>query len=132
MNRIVHFEIFADDVERAADFYRTVFGWQVEKWESDAMEYWVVMTAPKDSTEPGINGGLLKRSSAPAQAGSAANAFVCTVEVEDFDAIAHKVQQAGGSVAMPKFALAGMAWQGYFFDTEGNTFGVHQADASAA
>jgi hypothetical protein len=25
-----------------------------------------------------------------------------------------------------------MAWQGYFVDTEGNTFGIHQPDENAA
>ena len=30
--------------------------------------------------------------------------------------------------ALPKMALEGMAWQGYFLDTEGNTFGLHQPD----
>jgi predicted enzyme related to lactoylglutathione lyase len=51
--------------------------------------------------------------------------------VEDYDAIAAKILAAGGREAMPKFAIPGMAWQGYFIDTEGNTFGIHQADANA-
>ena len=42
-----------------------------------------------------------------------------------------KILDAGGRVAMPKFALLGMAWQGYYLDTEGNTFGVHQPDPEA-
>ena len=29
-------------------------------------------------------------------------------------------------------ALPGMAWQGYYLDTEGNTFGLHQTDPDAA
>ncbi len=126
MNRVVHFEIQAQDVERAAKFYRDVFSWAIEKWPSPDMEYWMVMTADKDSKEPGINGGLLK---APAQAkelSKGTNAFVCTVQVSDFDAIAEKILKAGGIVAMPKFMIADMAWQGYFIDTEGNTFGLHQ------
>ncbi len=36
------------------------------------------------------------------------------------------------AVAMPKFALVGVAWQGYFVDPEGNTFGIHQPDADAS
>jgi uncharacterized protein len=56
---------------------------------------------------------------------------VCTVQVLNFDEIAKKIEMAGGVVAMPKFALPGMAWQGYFIDTEGNTFGVYQADSGA-
>jgi len=130
-NRITHFEIQADQPERAAEFYRKVFGWKIDKWEGGQMEYWMVMTADKDSKEPGINGGLLPRpaKTPPQQCGT--NAFVCTVVVENFDAIAKKIAEAGGIVALPKFALAGMAWQGYFLDTEGNTFGVHQADTNA-
>ena len=131
MNRIVHFEIHADDPERAAKFYRDVFGWQIDKWENSSMDYWMVMTAEKNSKEPGINGGLLKRPAALSKDTCGSNAFVCTVQVDNFDEVAVKIEKAGGKVAMPKFDLAGMAWQGYFLDTEGNTFGVHEAVSSA-
>ncbi len=123
-NRVVHFEIQADDVERAAQFYRDVFDWHIEKWPG--MEYWMVMTAEKDSTEPGINGGLLPRPTSTPMTVCGTNAFVCTVQVDDYDETTKKVEKAGGKVAMPKFMIADMAWQGYFQDTEGNTFGVHQ------
>ena len=131
MNRITHFEIQAEKPERAAKFYTDIFGWKIEKWEGGSMEYWMIMTAPKDSKELGINGGLLKRpaKTPPEQCGT--NAFVCTVVVDNFDAYAKKILKAGGKVAMPKFAIPGMAWQGYFIDTEGNTFGLHQADEKA-
>lgn len=56
---------------------------------------------------------------------------MCTALVQNFDATAKKIAAAGGKVAMPKFVLPGMAWQGYFIDTEGNAFGVHQADQNA-
>ena len=128
-NRVVHFEIQADDIERAAQFYRDVFDWHIEKWPG--MEYWMVMTAEKESTEPGINGGLLPRP-AKTSAECGTNAFVCTVQVDDYDETAKKVEKAGGKVAMPKFMIADMAWQGYFQDTEGNTFGVHQLVTKAA
>jgi predicted enzyme related to lactoylglutathione lyase len=51
--------------------------------------------------------------------------------VEDYDATERKILESGGRVAMPKFALVGMAWQGYYLDTEGNTFGIHQPDTDA-
>ncbi len=129
-SRIVHFEIQADDIERAAAFYRGVFGWEIQKWDSPHMEYWMVMTAPKDSTEPGINGGLLKRPCPAPKPEQGSNAFVCTIVVEDFDASAAKILAAGGTEAMPKFKIADMAWQGYYIDTEGNTFGIHQPIAA--
>ncbi len=130
-NRPVHFEIHADDPERAAAFYRAALGWEISKWEGGQMEYWMVMTAPKDSAEPGINGGLLRRPCAAPAVGQGMNGYCVTMVVSDYDAAAERILAAGGTVAMPKFALAGMAWQGYFIDTEGNTFGIHQADANA-
>lgn len=125
-NRIAHFEIQADDVERAAAFYRAIFGWEIKKWESPDMEYWMVMTGPQDSKEPGINGGLLRRPAKTPPKEHGTNAFVCTAVVDDYDATEKKILAAGGIVAMPKFNIAGMAWQGYYLDTEGNTFGIHQ------
>ncbi len=130
-NRPIHFEIQADDPERAAQFYRDVFGWEITKWEGGQMEYWMVMTAPKESKEPGINGGLLRRPVKTDEKQCGANAFVTTMVVENYDETAKKIEKAGGKVAMPKFALIGMAWQGYYLDTEGNTFGIHQADPNA-
>lgn len=106
MNRIVHFEIQVDDPERAIAFYTKVFGWQIDKYPGLGWDYWGVMTTEKDSTEPGINGGLLRRPTKllPDQCG--ANSYVCTVVVADFDAMAEKILSAGGVVAMPKFPLA--------------------------
>lgn len=126
MNRIIHFEIHADDVERAVKFYTDVFGWEIKKWDSKEMEYWMVMTAPMDSKEPGINGGLLKRPAPLKEGMCGSNAFVSTIVVGNYDEIAKKILAAGGKEAMPKFAIADMAWQGYFIDTEGNTFGIHE------
>jgi len=128
MNRVVHFEIQADEPERAIKFYTDVFGWEFPLWMEN---YWGVMTAEKDSKEPGINGGLLKRPAATPPKESGTNAYVCTVQVDNFDKTAEKILASGGIVAMPKFALTGMAWQGYFLDTEGNTFGIHEADVNA-
>ena len=132
MNRIIHFEIHADDPERVATFYRKIFGWDIKKWDSKEMEYWMVMTAPQDSKEPGINGGLLRRGASisptsPTQkSDQQANAFVCTILVDDIDATIAALKKEGSVECMPKFAIANMAWQAYYKDTEGNTFGIHQ------
>lgn len=131
MNRVVHFEIQAEKPETAAKFYREIFGWTIEKWPGLDWDYWVVMTAEKDSKEPGINGGLLPRPAKTPPQECGTNAYVCTVQVENFDKTAKRIEAAGGKVAVPKFAIPKMAWQGYFIDTEGNTFGIHQPDKNA-
>ena len=130
MNRVVHFEIQAENPERAMAFYKTVFGWEFPKWIENP-PYWGIMTAEKDSKELGINGGLLKRPAKTPPPEQGTNAYVCTVVVENFDVTAKNIKAAGGVVAMPKMAIMNMAWQGYFLDSEGNTFGVHQPDPNA-
>lgn len=53
------------------------------------------------------------------------------MEVESFDGTAEKILANGGMVAMEKFAVPGKCWQGYFLDTESNTFGIFEADENA-
>ncbi|KGN41747.1 VOC family protein [Knoellia aerolata] len=131
MTRAIHFEIHAADVPRAVAFYQAVFGWQVEDWSDFAgMPYFGVTTGPED--QPGINGAIMQRSGPNPEAGAAVAGCVLTMGSDDFDATAAKAVAAGATVALEKHALTGMAWQGYFVDTEGNVFGVHQPDTEAA
>ncbi len=130
-NRLAHFEIHASNPEKLAEFYGGVFGWEIKKWEGGQMEYWMIMTGDKDAPG-GINGGLLRRQGDAAANGQAVNAFVCTVVVDSYDEMHNKILAADGTVAMPKMALTGMAWQGYYKDPDGNIFGLHQADKNAA
>lgn len=124
-NRIGHFEIHATNPEALIPFYTEVFGWTISKWDSDTMEYWMVMTGERDEAG-GINGGLVRRVGGAPAAGQSPNAFVCTMVVDDFDAIAEKIIAHGGVLALEKANIAGMAWQGYFTDPDGNLFGIHQ------
>lgn len=130
MGRVLHFEIHAEDVQRAVRFYEEVFGWTFEDWsEYSGMPYMGAITG--EEGEPGINGAIMQRQSPNMDVGGPLAGAVLTIGTDDFDATAAKIAAAGGTVAMPKTALPGMAWQGYFHDTENNVFGVHQADPDA-
>ncbi|MEK5101168.1 VOC family protein [Cytobacillus sp. FSL M8-0252] len=130
MGRLVHFEIHVDDMDRARKFYGEVFGWAFEDWSEFAgMPYFGAVTGGKD--EPGINGALMQRQSPPPESNQPLNGYACTIGVENYHAIEEKILNNGGVVALPKYALPGMAWQGYYKDTEGNIFGIHQPDANA-
>jgi predicted enzyme related to lactoylglutathione lyase len=127
--RVIHFEIHAEDPRRAIKFYETVFAWTFHRWPGP-VEYWLVTTGSKE--EPGIDGGLvLRRGGAPAE-GQPVNAYVCTLDVSDVDAAVTAARSAGGSVAVPKMAVAGVGWLAYVKDTEGNILGLMQTDSSAA
>ncbi len=130
-NRVVHFEIHANDIERCKTFYAAVFGWKMLKYDlPDGNVYWGIETGPKE--EPGINGGIVGRRGLAPEKGAPVFGYVCTLQVEDYDAMEKAILSHGGALALAKFAIPGMAWQGYFTDTEGNIFGIHQPDTDAA
>ncbi|HYL68588.1 MAG TPA: VOC family protein [Candidatus Limnocylindria bacterium] len=121
MSRVIHFEIPADNPERAVDFYKKVFGWNFQKW-GGPQEYWLVSTGP--DTQPGINGGLLRRQHP--------GAGTCnTIGVASVDQAVANVTQNGGKTVMPKTPIPGVGYLAYCSDTEGNVFGMMQPDQTA-
>ena len=135
MNRIIHFEVHAGDPERAAKFYRNVFGWEIHEWVipgvqmKDENRYWLVTTGPE--TEPGINGGIVFRRGEPPSDERGVNAYVCTIGVANLDESVDNVLKSGGNVMIPRMAVQGIGWWANCRDTEGNIFGMMQEDTNA-
>ncbi|HEV3383622.1 MAG TPA: VOC family protein [Gemmata sp.] len=127
MPRVVHFEIHADDPERASRFYNELFGWTITKWDGP-MPYWIVVTGPEGT--PGINGGLIKRQH-PISGNDGVIAYVCTIQVDQLDRDMARALELGGSPALPKMPVPGLGWLAYMKDTEGNVFGMMQPDPAA-
>jgi len=123
MPRVIHFELSADDPERAVKFYDEVFGWKTQKWDGP-QSYWLLATGEGG---PGIDGGLMKRSDNPLPQTSATN----TIDVPSVDDYAQKITEHGGKVRIPKGAVPGIGYIAYCEDTEGNVFGIMQFDSSA-
>ncbi len=120
MSRVVHFEIPADDPERAAKFYTKVFGWKINKWEGP-MAYWLVTTG--DKSVLGIDGAIMQRS-------ETASTVVNSIDVPSVDDFIKKVTKNGGKVITPKTPIPGVGYFAYCKDTEGNMFGILQPDMS--
>ena len=125
-NPIVHFEIPADNVERAKKFYEKTFGWEITKFPMPAGdEYWGVRTVEVDDkmmpkTPGAINGGLMKRKN-PSQP------FMNYISVESIDKMLKIVEKNGGKVCMPKTPIGpDMGWIAAFQDPEGNFMGLHE------
>lgn len=120
-NPILHFEIPADDLDRARKFYTSIFGWKIsDPWK---MEYFMVET--RDHHGDGINGGMMKRK-APGQP------FTNYIAVDEINDILAQVTARGGMLAMPKTEIGpGMGWIAAFKDPEGNIMGLHQEPDSA-
>ena len=126
MGKVVHFEIPADDVERAKEFYGSIFDWQLQTMSMGEGDYTMVMTTPVDEqtqtpVEPGaINGGMMQRTDRTPSP-------VITVEVEEIDQSLKEIEAAGGSTVTPRTPIPGMGAFAYFKDPEGNVLGLWES-----
>lgn len=121
--QVVHFEIPADDLERAQNFYREAFGWRVTPVPD--MNYTMVSTTPSGPdgrpTEPGaINGGMLARE-------DPVTTTVITVDVDNVNSALARLEQLGGKTVTGRQAVGDMGFSAYFEDTEGNVVGLWES-----
>lgn len=128
MAGVVHFEIPAEDQDRANSFYQGAFGWMLNPMPE--LNYTIAITTPSDAqtgmpSAPGaINGALFPRT-------EDLKTPIITVDVEDIEAALGQIESAGGSVVKAKDAVPGLGFYAYFKDTEGNILGLWQNDTSA-
>jgi uncharacterized protein len=121
MRSVVNFEIPADDVDRAKEFYSSTFGWQLQ--DIPDMRFTIAQTTEVDEqtqlpTTPGaINGGLIPRTQETPSP-------VITIDVTSVEEALKQVEAAGGRVVHPRTEIPGMGVYAYFADTEGNTLGL--------
>ncbi len=119
MNKVVHFEIPVDDMNRAKKFY-SIFGWQIR--DIPGMDYVGLTTADVDENrmpkEPGaINGGMMRRS-------KEVTAPVVAIHVKSVEDHIKKALAAGGKLITPKSEVGDMGYYAYIADTEGNVIGL--------
>ncbi|HVO77691.1 MAG TPA: VOC family protein [Methanomassiliicoccales archaeon] len=117
MGRVIHFEISVDDTKKAVAFYKKVFGWKIEKWGGEGMEYWLVSTGEKSA--PGIDGAIMPRE-------KDFPPTVNTIAVDDLDKAMKDVKAAGGKVVSKKNEIPKVGWFCYCLDADGNMFGMLQ------
>ena len=125
MSKVTHFELGVDDLDRAKNFYSTVFGWKLDTMDMPGGgQYTGIITTDVDPqtmtpTQPGaINGGMVLRSE------TVTPAPVVTIEVSGIDAALAQVETAGGTTVAPRTEIPGMGAYAYFTDLEGNVMGL--------
>lgn len=121
MDKVVHFEIPADDVARAKQFYEEVFGWRALAMED--MGYVMFHTGPTDDKtgmvkeKAFINGGMFKRQ-------GVLTTPVITINVKSIDTAAKEVEKHGGKIVREKKPVGDFGLAAYFTDSEGNLLGL--------
>lgn len=124
-NKLTHFAIYIDDIDRAKSFYRDVFEWGFQSYGPDDF-----LQIKSDDSESGeLIGALQSRKYAPLP--EKIIGFECTIQVPDVAAVIEKAEAGGGTILMPKTAIPGVGWLTKFRDTEGNIVCAMQSDGEA-
>lgn len=114
-NSVVHFEIFASNVERARQFYERTFGW---RFEAAGPPDFYLLTTGADS-DPGLTHGLLAKRSGPAAQGPL-NAFRCTIAVRSVKDSMAAIEAGGGKLRSGVVDIPEVGKVVEFADTEDN------------
>ncbi len=125
LDKVIFFEIPADDPKRAREFYQKTFGWKIN--EIPEMHYTQVGTVEADRMgvrgipkEPGaITGGMVERR-------DPVNNPVIYIHVDDIDQAAANIEKNGGGIIKPKSPVGTFGFAAYFRDTEGNIVALWQ------
>jgi predicted enzyme related to lactoylglutathione lyase len=118
MSTIVHFDVPAENIDRAKKFYSALLGWKFEPYPG--MEYNLITTTNLE----GVPGGMGKRMD-PSQR------MVNYFGVKSIDAAIQQVKSLGGKMLTDKMAVPTMGYLANCVDTEGNTFGLWEENSAA-
>ena len=119
MNNVVHFEIPAEDLKRAKDFYSTVFGWGMQDYGDEVTLVTTVESDDNGPKTPGaINGDLYKKT----ELGRYPSVVM---GVDSIDEYVKKIEAAGGKI-LSRQEIPDMGYMASFQDTEGNVLGIWQ------
>jgi len=116
---VVHFEIPADDIERAKLFYTKLFGWEINALDGRS-NYLLIRSTDRTS----LSGGLLKRFN-PKQT------TILYFDVSSVDEYTAKVRDLGGRIVAAKKSVPETGYFAICLDTENNTFGIWEENPNA-
>lgn len=115
--KIVHFEVAAEDADRAQAFYERVFGWTFGDSGMPGVDYRLTRTGDEQ-------GGAVYASE------ERSGHLTVYFDTDDVDESLAQVREAGGK-ADEKQPIPGIGWFARVTDTEGNAFSLFQGDESA-
>jgi uncharacterized protein len=119
-NAIGWFDIYVEDLDRAAAFYQSVFENKLERIVDPTGET-QMMSFPASMNAYGASGALVKSEHARPGIGGTMVYF----SVEDCAVQEARVVEAKGQIVRPKFSIGEFGWVTLCVDTEGNMFGLN-------
>jgi uncharacterized protein len=117
---LVWFEIPADDVKRAQNFYGKLFGWKINPFRG-MPDFLHIATAGADASP---DGALMTRKQPH-------HTITNYINVDSVSKYAAKIEKLGGKICMPKTAVSQMGYFAVCTDTENNMFGIWESNPKA-
>jgi len=117
-------EIRTKDIEKTADFYEKLFGWEViAKDLADGLDVWIFDTGDELRIQNLRRCGIwLRPKDEPL-------GVVVYIEVDNIDVTLEKAKELGGKIVTPK-TPQGPAFRACFTDPGGNLFGLWEEKES--
>ncbi|MFZ5910014.1 MAG: VOC family protein [Chloroflexota bacterium] len=109
---VVHVEIPASDVQAAAKFYESLFGWKIQHVPEMDYTLW--------EAGDGTGGGFMAASNE-----YPAGRVLVYIDSDDIEADLKKVEELGGKTLHPKMEIPGTGWFGVFQDPTGNVLALY-------
>ena len=116
--KIVHFELPSADADRATEFWKGLFGWEIAGSAMEGFDYRMFQAAEDQ-------GGAIFPSEDKPGGGP-----IVYFDTDDIEASIAKVRELGGT-ADEKQPVPTHGWFAACKDTEGNSFSLWQGDANA-
>jgi uncharacterized protein len=118
LNKVINFHLPADDVERAAAFYKKVFGWEFAPFPNSPIPYFTIEAEAAGGGGAGIPVAITSRQ-------EIVKVPVPTIEVEHIDQAMTDIAVSGGQQGRVS-DLPGLGRFGYAIDSEGNVIALLQ------
>ena len=120
-NPVVHFEIYAQDAKKLAQFYSSLFDWSIEP--TPGMDYHYVKTDRHGRQGNADTAGRhqWRTHRAPGRI-SKTSGWINYVNVDSLDPAVKRAQDLGAKVMKPRAPVPGMGWFAMLVDPQGNSF----------
>ena len=120
-NPVGWFEIYVQDMDRAKNFYESVFQVKLERLNSPAEMTIELWSFPMVKDQMGASGALVKMEDGPSGGNCVLVYFTCA----DCAVEAARAVSSGGQIVREKMPIGQYGFIALIRDTEGNMIGLH-------
>lgn len=122
-NPVTHFEIAGKDGERLAEFYRSLFDWEIHQFDWEMIPFTKGIYGVIASPDRGLKGHIFPTTDDM----DFSNHVTIYILVDDLHATLEKIESHGGKILIPPQKIPdNRGVLAMFQDPSGNVIGIHE------